>query len=240
MPVTKKIAVQFDFDGTITLEDVSFLLLDTYVGTIWREYWEEYTSGRISVGAFNRWVFGMMKADRRTMTDLVLSSERVKIRPGFREVVDYCRQKGYRVVIVSNGLTFYIQAILEHLGVNGIEVHAAENEFHPGGLAVRYLGPDGNELDAGFKEAYTDLLVKEGYEVIYVGDGRSDLYPARRCRHVFATGQLLEHCRQENLACLPYHDFFDVIRGLEKLDLANQARGPGLSDNGPSPSHPTS
>jgi 2-hydroxy-3-keto-5-methylthiopentenyl-1-phosphate phosphatase len=216
--VTEKIAVQFDFDGTITLEDVSFLLLDTYVGSIWREYWKEYTAGRISVGAFNRWVFGMMKADRRTMTELVLTSERVKIRPGFRELVDYCRGKGYRMVIVSNGLLFYIQAILEHLGVSGIEVHAAENEFYPGGVKVRYLGPDGTELDAGFKEAYTALLKKEGYGVIYIGDGRSDIYPSRLCRHVFATSLLLERCRQEGLACLPFNDFFDVIRGLEKLD----------------------
>jgi 2-hydroxy-3-keto-5-methylthiopentenyl-1-phosphate phosphatase len=75
-----KIAVQFDFDGTITEEDVSFLLLDTYVGPRWREYLVEYTEGRIPVGTFNKKVFGMMKADRQTMTELVLNSERVKIR----------------------------------------------------------------------------------------------------------------------------------------------------------------
>ena len=32
-----KLAVQCDFDGTITEEDVSFLILDTFVGDIWRE-----------------------------------------------------------------------------------------------------------------------------------------------------------------------------------------------------------
>jgi 2-hydroxy-3-keto-5-methylthiopentenyl-1-phosphate phosphatase len=213
-----KIAIQFDFDGTVTEEDVSFLLLDTYVGDVWREYWQNYSSGGMSVGAFNRWAFGMIKADRRAITNLVLGSERVKIRPGFREVVDYCRRKGYRVVITSNGLVFYIQVILERLGVDGIEIHAAENEFHPAGMKVRYLGPDGAELDAGFKEAYTDLLIKEGYDVIYVGDGQSDIYPSRRSRHVFATGKLLDRCRQENLTCLPFNDFFDVIKGLEALD----------------------
>jgi len=112
----------------------------------------------------------MMKADRGAMTELVLSSERVKIRPGFRELVDHCLEKGYRVVIVSNGLLFYIQAILERLGITGVEVYAAENEFNPSGLKVRYLGPDGVELEAGFKEAYTGLLNKQGYQVIYVGN----------------------------------------------------------------------
>ncbi|MGD0795567.1 MAG: HAD-IB family phosphatase, partial [Dehalococcoidales bacterium] len=165
-----KTAVQIDFDGTVTMEDVSFLLLDTYVGNEWREYLKEYTSGKIPVGTFNKKVFGMMKADRKTMTDLVLTSERVKIRPGFRELLEFCAGKGYKIVIVSNGLLFYIQAILKKLGVErikGLEIYAAKNDFFPGGVKVAYIGPDGKELEAGFKEAYTEMLVKKGYRVIY-------------------------------------------------------------------------
>ena len=111
-----KTAIQIDFDGTVTEEDVSFLLLDTYVGSVWREYLKEYTSGKIPVGTFNKKVFGMMKADEKTMTDLVLTSDRVKIRPGLKELLDYCREKGIRVVIVSNGLKFYIEATHEEIG----------------------------------------------------------------------------------------------------------------------------
>jgi 2-hydroxy-3-keto-5-methylthiopentenyl-1-phosphate phosphatase len=214
-----KIAVQLDFDGTVTEEDVSFLLLDTYVGSVWREYLEEYMSGKISVGAFNKKVFGMMKADRKTMTDLVLNSDRVRIRPGFQEFLDYCARKDYKVVIVSNGLTFYIEAILEKLGINGLEIHSAENVFFSGGMKVRYLGPDGKELEAGFKEAYTDMLCGEGYSVIYLGNGTSDIYPSRKAKCVFATADLLERCKEENLKCYPFNDFHDVISVLETLDL---------------------
>jgi len=212
-----KTAIQIDFDGTITIEDVSFLLLDTYVGSIWREYLKEYTSGKIPVGAFNKKVFGMMKASRKTMTDLVLTSDRVKIRPGFKELIDYCRKQGFRIVIVSNGLTFYIEAILKKLGIKGIEIFAAENVFFHGGMKVRYVGPDDQELEAGFKEAYTDMLCKEGLEVIYVGNGTSDIYPSRKSKHVFATADLLEKCRQEKLKHYSFNDFFDVIKELKKL-----------------------
>ncbi len=212
-----KIAVQLDFDGTVTEEDVSFLLLDTYVGPRWREELKEYTSGRIAVGTFNKRVFGMMKASRQAMTDLVLTSPRVKIRPGFGELVGYCRQRGFKPVIVSNGLTFYIEAILEKLGIDGLDIYAAENRFHPGGVAVRYLGPDGREREAGFKEAYTELLLAQGYAIVYVGNGRSDIHPARRAVKVFATGDLLRVCREEGLACTPFDDMHEVIRGLEDL-----------------------
>ena len=215
-----KTAVQIDFDGTVTIEDVSFLLLDTYVGSVWREYLKEYTSSKIPVGTFNKKVFGMMKADRKTMTDLVLTSERVKIRPGFRELIEYCAGRGFKIVIVSNGLQFYIEAILRSLGVDGVkgmEIYAAKNDFYPGGVSVAYIGPDGKEVEAGFKEAYTEMLVKKGYRVIYIGNGDSDIYPARQAEHVFATDQLLKRCKAENVACIPFQDFFEVIKGLESL-----------------------
>jgi 2-hydroxy-3-keto-5-methylthiopentenyl-1-phosphate phosphatase len=218
-----KIAVQIDFDGTVTEEDVSFLLLDTYVGSAWREHLEEYTSGKIPVGAFNKRVFGMMKADRQTMTDMVLTSPRVKVRPGFRELIEYCAGKGYKIVIVSNGLRFYIEAILENLGVagvNGLEIYAARNDFYPGGVKVAYIGPDGTELEAGFKEAYTAVLIKRGYRVVYMGDGDSDIYPSRLAKYVFATDQLLKRCKAENLACFPFNDFFEVIKELKRLSLS--------------------
>ncbi len=214
-----KTAIQIDFDGTVTEEDVSFLLLDTYVGPAWREYLKEYSSGKISVGAFNKKVFGMMKADRKTMTGLVLTSPRVKIRPGFKELIDYCKRKGFKIVIVSNGLEFYIEAILKSQEIDGMEIHAAENVFYPGGMNVRYIGPDGSEVDAGFKEVYTADLCRRGYRVIYLGNGASDIHPARLARHVFACDDLLKKCREEELKHFAFQDFFDVIKELGNLNL---------------------
>jgi 2-hydroxy-3-keto-5-methylthiopentenyl-1-phosphate phosphatase len=214
-----KTAVQLDFDGTVTEEDVSFLLLDKYVGGKWRKHLEKYSSGDITVGAFNKKVFGMMQADRKTMTDFVLNNPRVKIRPGLKEFVDYCKAKGIEVVIVSNGLTFYIVALLEKLGIDGLEIHAAENGFFPGGVRVRYLGPDGKEVDAGFKKTYTDYLCQKGYQVIYVGNGTSDIYPSREAKYICATADLLKRCQAEKLKCYPFNDFYDVIKVLENLKL---------------------
>jgi 2-hydroxy-3-keto-5-methylthiopentenyl-1-phosphate phosphatase len=212
-----KLAIQCDFDGTITEEDVSFLLLDTFVGDKWREVLEEYTSGRIPVGAFNKKVFAMVKADKQAQLDVIFHNDHVKIRPGLKELVSYCKDKGHRFVIVSNGLIFYIQALLESLGLNDVEVFAARNEFHPGGMKVSYISPDGEELDAGFKEAYTRLLQQEGYDVAYVGNGDSDIFSSRLAYKVFATGDLVRKCREENLECIPFNDLFDVIRGLEEF-----------------------
>ena len=208
-----KTLVQCDFDGTITEEDVSFILLDAFADDDWRQIDREYRAGRISVGRFNGDAFAMVKADRETL--LKVARSKVKIRPGFPEVVACCRRKGFRLVIISNGLDFYIEEILRDMGVTGIEVHAARTCFHPGSLSVQYIGPDENPLDEDVKEAYVNSYLKEGYRVIYVGDGISDISPAGRCHHIFATGELLSYCKQTNLGCIPFTDFSQVVRVLE-------------------------
>jgi 2-hydroxy-3-keto-5-methylthiopentenyl-1-phosphate phosphatase len=113
---------------------------------------------------------------------------------------------------------FYIEAILENQGINGLEIVAAENVFFKGGMNVRYVDPDGKEVDTAFKESYTADLRKKGYNVIYIGNGTSDIQPARLAQQVFATQDLLEKCQKDGLAHHPFNDFYDVINTLEKLD----------------------
>jgi 2-hydroxy-3-keto-5-methylthiopentenyl-1-phosphate phosphatase len=210
-----KTAVQCDFDGTITEKDVAYILLDNFADGNWRELLQDYMAGKMSVGTFNRMAFAMVKADLQTLTDFTLKSDQVKVRSGFVELLNYCNQKGFEFVIVSNGLHFYIETILKDMGIKGIDIFAAQSRFSPGGMKVKYVGPDGRQLEAGFKEAYTELLKRKGYRIVYIGNGMSDIYPARQAIRVFATGDLLELCRETELECTPFADFYDVIRGLE-------------------------
>ncbi len=206
--------VQCDFDGTITEKDVSFALLDAFADGDWRQLFREYQGGKISVGRFNTDAFAMVKASRESLLKVVES--RVKVRPGFHELVAYCRHRNFRLVIVSNGLDFYIKEILKDIGEGDIEVFAAQTRFHSGGLEVQFVGPDGSHLDDNFKGAYVDSFLGEGYRIFYVGNGTSDILPAKRCHHIFATGDLLAHCQQANLDCTPFTNFNEVVRVLER------------------------
>ncbi len=219
MPEAKvKTIVQCDFDSTIAEDDVSYLLLDAFADGDWRKFLREYREGRITVGAFNRETFTMVKAGKRTMVDYFRAKNRVKIRAGFTDLLHYCSEEGYRFVIVSNGLSFYIEAILKDIGVNDIEVFASETEFHPEGLKVKYVGPDGSEMQSGFKDAYTRLFLSQGYRVIYIGDGASDCSPASQAHKIFARDDLLAYCEKNSLDCVPFDDLRDVVRGLRLYD----------------------
>jgi len=210
-----KTLVQCDFDGTVTEEDTSFFLLDVFAQGDWRQLLQDYKEHKISVGEFNTKAFAMVKDDKPTLLEELKG--KVKVRAGLHELVNYCLKKGFRLVIVSNGLDFYIRAVLKDLGLDSIEVHAAQASFHPEGMKVQYIGPDGKRLEDGFKEAYIKSFLKLGYRVVYVGNGDSDFAPAKYAHHVFATGEMLAYCRENNLNYKPFENFIDIVRYIDLL-----------------------
>jgi 2-hydroxy-3-keto-5-methylthiopentenyl-1-phosphate phosphatase len=210
-----KTLIQSDFDGTITEEDISFFLLDAFAQGDWRRWLREYKEQRISVGEFSTRAFAMVKVDKHTLIEALKG--RVKVRAGFRELVNYCLNKGLRLVIVSNGVDFYIRAVLEDMGLTDLEVHAAQASFHPEGMRVLYVGPDGKTLKDGFKETYAREFLKLGYKLIYIGNGDSDVAPAKHAHHLFATGDLLAYCKENKMKAGSFETFLDVIRELDLM-----------------------
>ena len=189
--------VQCDFDGTITEEDQSFLLLDSFANGDWRQLLKDYRGGKISVNYFNTNAFAMVREDTETLIDFV--RRRVKIRDGFGELLAYCHRNGFRFTIVSNGLDFYIRAILREMRAENIEVFVAQARFTSNGIEAKYIGPDGAQLDSDFKEAYVNSFRRMGHRIIYVGDGLSDIRLAKQAYHIFARGELLAYCNEANL-----------------------------------------
>ena len=207
--------VQCDFDGTITDGDVSFQILDEFTGPGWRDKLTEYMQGKISVNRFNASVFSKVKADKPTLDRFV--REKAVIRPGLNDLLEACRERDFRFVIVSNGMMFYIDAILKMLGLNSVEFTAARANFNPGGVEAWYEGPDGKPVEDGFKEAYTKDFLGQGYRIAYVGNGTSDFPAASLCSHIFSIDNLAVSCKKAGVAHTPFTDLHDVAEGLRKL-----------------------
>jgi 2-hydroxy-3-keto-5-methylthiopentenyl-1-phosphate phosphatase len=207
--------IQCDFDGTITEEDVSFMLLDAFAQGDWRKMFQQYRESKISVGDFNTRAFAMVKASRGEL--VAVARSKVRVRDGLHNLVSYCQRRGFRFVIVSNGLDFYIRSILKDVGLDNIKFYAAKTRFSRDGLKVQYIGPEGIPLMSDFKEAYARVFLKRGDRLVYVGNGPSDIAPAVLAHHVFARDGLLDGCREINIKCTPFNDLNDIVRGLESL-----------------------
>ncbi|APV44170.1 2-hydroxy-3-keto-5-methylthiopentenyl-1-phosphate phosphatase [Dehalogenimonas formicexedens] len=211
-----RILLQCDFDGTLTEEDVSFLILDRFAEGDWKSILKDYQEGRIPVGQFNYRAFKLVKQNRATLEKLVRKEAR--LRPGVRELLDYCRAKGIEFRVVSNGLDFYVQTLLGHNGFGQVEIAASRTLFTPNGLDARYYDIDNHELVDEFKAYHTRRFLNQGYRVLYAGNGVSDVPASRLAEHTFATDSLLDYYRREKLAHTPFSDLRDIVEGLEKLN----------------------
>jgi 2-hydroxy-3-keto-5-methylthiopentenyl-1-phosphate phosphatase len=209
-----KTVVQLDFDGTVTMEDVSFMLLDAFAEGDWRKIHEEYHVAHMTVGEFNSRVFGLVRASKETM--LGYMKGHVVLREGLPELAMSCRRKGYRLVIVSNGLDFYIEHILKGLGLEDVEFHAARTLFNPSGLKVDYINPEGKIVLEGLKDTYVRLFRDAGCRVIYAGDGHSDFAAASLAQKIFAIDGLLKHCREVNVPCVTFSKLTEIAEYVEK------------------------
>jgi 2-hydroxy-3-keto-5-methylthiopentenyl-1-phosphate phosphatase len=209
------VLVQSDFDGTLTVGDISFDILDEFTGSVWRKEFDDYMQGKITVNRFNTRAFSRVKATRSELELFV--HENAVIRPGINELVSICKRKDFRFFIVSNGMAFYIEIVLEMAGLKNVEFVAGLAEFSTQGMKTWYPGPDGKAMEDGFKEAWTEHFLAQGYRVVYIGNGASDFAPARRCSHVFAIDNLKSECQKAGVSHTTFNDLHDVAKALRTL-----------------------
>lgn len=198
-----------DFDGTITLEDVTNCIWDHYHGPEWREWLlPDYRAGKTTTLQV---MAGGFKPIRAPLAEMLAIAERHKtLREGFHEFAAFCKTNAWPLYVVSCGLDVYIRAYLPE-GIPFISYEAVLEE----GWDVRL--PAGVSLQPGddFKiHALNRLRAKHpGRETVFIGDGRNDFPVSRECSRVFAkSGSTLERLCANNH--MPHHCFdnFHMIR----------------------------
>lgn len=207
--------VQCDFDGTVTINNLSFLLRERFAVGDWQKVESEYFRGQLTVEVSNVRQYTLIKESREKLQKY--ARDRVEVRPGFLEFVAYCRAAGIALFIVSSGLDFYIEAVLEKLGVSDLELRCGRTSFNQDGIGVSYLDPEGNIIEEGFKRKWLSWLKQRGDSVVYIGDGLSDLEAACAADHVFAIDHLRRLLKADSIAHRTFSDFHDVLRQMSHL-----------------------
>lgn len=207
-----KCFVVMDFDGTITVDEVSVALLRAFAEGDWREPGRLLDAGEITLEQCMQRQFAMIKRPRDELVRFV--QETTRVRPAFEEFLSFCDEKGVPVAVCSAGIDLYVHAVLAPLDVPSLPVVVGKATFGSDGIQVRF--PEAMDgLD--FKASFVKRKRNEGYRVLYVGDGVSDEDAARHADFVFARDRLLAFCQRLGLPHLPFDDFRDVRNGLERL-----------------------
>jgi len=201
----RKWAVVTDFDGTITLKDVSDKLLVHFKAATKEEIELSYDP-RVKMEEWMKKYFRPLAASKEEIEAYVLSS--ASLRAGFKEFAAFCSLEGVPLEIASGGVDLYIDCLLKKWGLK-IKSFYGRARFTPGGIQVSFPCLKGAALDE-FKSARVRHYQRLGYGVAFCGDGTSDLKAARSADAVFATKRLRRYCLEKGVRNRQLKNFFSV------------------------------
>jgi 2,3-diketo-5-methylthio-1-phosphopentane phosphatase/HAD superfamily hydrolase (TIGR01509 family) len=205
-----------DFDGTITLQDMGYLLLNRFSKGDWETIDREFREEKIgSKEAYSR-IVKILHGEKEAVLDFL--REHSQIDSSFPSFYRYCREREIDVKIVSDGLDFYIKTILEIHHLEKIPYYANEGHFlKPKGMGIGF--PHFNE-ECGHcgtcKKKLVQMHRKDYDSIFFVGNGLSDRCGAREADFVFAKDSLYTYCIDQDVACHFYEGFQDILNDLKK------------------------
>lgn len=213
---SRRPAVLTDFDDTAAQQNVAELLLNQFGHPSWQEVRNQFRAGKLTLKDYQEITFRNIQADLLTMQTYV--KEKANLRPFFGELYQYCQGKDIPVAVVSQGLDFYIQALLEKEGFPQLPVYSVNTSFNGNGIEYHYRHTyPGEEHRGNSKGLIVERYQQQGHHVIYIGDGRSDFEAAERADLVFAHSFLAQECQRQGIPYRDFRDFGDVLAVLREL-----------------------
>ncbi|HEY9791077.1 MAG TPA: MtnX-like HAD-IB family phosphatase [Candidatus Obscuribacterales bacterium] len=211
-----------DFDGTITRGDTTDTLLEALAHPRWKEIEARWENGEIGSRECMQQQVPLIEGGWPAMLSVL---DRVEIDNSFATFVNWCKLRGVKISIVSDGIDRVIQHLLqrekvtvEHIWAN----HLIEDK--QGALSLE-LPKAGRRVVCSSGLCKCQVLDAAGASVlkVVIGDGRSDFCWARNADLLFAKDKLLKHCQTNNIAHLPFDNFVQIRVLLEELMSEQEA-----------------
>ena len=232
-PGQPPLALLVDYDGTISLTDVSDKILYSLIGEAYAQEDAAYTDGLLG----SRTLFASQV--KRLPSDpgpVIAIAEAQPHDPTFAPFVRCALELEVPVEVVSDGFGFFIEPALRRLGVPDIPIITARTTFGGGRASMEF--PNGHPdcfVCGTCKRQRVFAHQAAGRTVAFVGDGESDRYAAAYSDLIFAKGELVELCRREGWAFAPWRDFAGLQDWLEATVAAWRANPASLVAPKPRP-----
>jgi len=214
--------VMSDFDGTVTRRDTGWVVFDTLgipAAWDWEYRWRDREISSIECLA-GQW--GLVAAPPEELLALIDS---IELDERFPEFVARARDAGAEVVVASDGLSFYLDRMLERLGMQicagdpepGVRTdciarYVNRAELTDEGVVIDFPHANAACMMCGNCKTRHLARLQERYRrAIYIGDGYSDRCPALQADIVFAKDHLAQLMDDYGVRYVPFEDFGDII-----------------------------
>jgi len=207
--------VFFDFDNTITPYDILDDMLPRFSrNNRWIELEEKWKKGAIGSRACLEAQIKEMRVNRE---DLDKYLAQIMLDPYFKKLVDLLHNHKVKTVVLSDSFDYILNFILRNNKVSKLKIYCNKLRLFKNRLIPDFPFSDKKCYICAHCKA-KNLLANTDKDsiMVYVGDGHSDICPAKYANIVFAKEELLRHFRDNNLACLPYKSLKEVYMYIKR------------------------
>ena len=218
-PATPGWMVQSDFDGTISVLDVTDSLLQRFGQPGWQELEDQWERGEIGSRECMKGQVALLDMSEDELKEHL---DTIEIDPGFAGFVDTARALGIQVQVVSDGIDYAIRHVLQRHGMGHLEVIAnrlVQLDARRWHLESPWASARCQRASGNCKcERLAEQQSLHG-RILYVGDSTSDFCVSHKADLVLAKYKLIGHCEQHGISHLPFDDFTQATALLEKVVL---------------------
>ncbi|PLT28966.1 2-hydroxy-3-keto-5-methylthiopentenyl-1-phosphate phosphatase [Peribacillus deserti] len=206
-----------DFDGTITDSDNIIALMKAYGPQGWDRLKEQVLQKEISISEGVGKMFSLLESGlKQDIIDFVVRE--AKIRPGFKEFVDFTKEQQIPFYVVSGGIDFFVEPMLKKY-VSMESVYCNHGNFNGEFIQIEWPHSCDEHCENGCgccKPSIMRKLADDSNFQIVIGDSITDLEAAKKADLVLARDFLIEKCKEEGIPYQPFTTFYDCINILKK------------------------
>lgn len=206
-----------DFDGTISVKDVTDSLLSQFGQDGCDELEELWVSGKIGSQECMSKQIALMDA---SLEELNQALAKIEIDSSFKSFIKYTEKKHIPVHVVSDGLDYAIQFILKRHGIEHLPIYA-NKLMHDNDRSWRLEFPYANKdciKQSGNCKCNHVKQQQHFPQILYVGDGTSDFCVSHHVDLVFAKDKLINYCEKNNIKHTAIVNFADVTEALKQAE----------------------
>ena len=209
----------FDFDNTLTEGDVLDRLIEKFSSNDqWRAWESAWANGRLSARDCLRYQMEGLRVSRDELLEFLSS---VRVDPVFADILAWARPRRVEVKIVSDSFLPLIRHILRNNSIDSVPVMANDLRFSGDRLIPSFPFNDpACKRCANAKARH--LAPYRGHNIIFAGDGHSDLDAALEASIVFAKNTLAKELGERSIPFRPFETLEPVLAYLESIGTSHR------------------
>ena len=206
----KKRIFLIDFDRTISNEDSTDVLLETHNPEFKKDLRKRYKAGKVTIRQFIK--EGLSSLNITKDEYIKTLQEKVTIDESFKDFV----KSGLEFRIVSAGSRLNVQGSLLGYGIDLPDEKIISNDlkFDGNKITVENLFLDKEKIYGVDKKEAVEKFKKQGYEVIYVGDGPSDYRAMEVADFVLVRKgtRAVKFCSENGINFREFESFSEILK----------------------------